>query len=1030
MFPLESADSTTHRITIEHRNMKRFTSKLFFDRRDHELIRVVNAAGNTSGRQEFARKRYYPVFHPNGIKEMSESKGLRIAYAVAHLLNSLEVGALEDRIDALRMLHAEAIDAATGPMPKNTARVLLELMKDLVRSDGDYQRQLILAHDFRIAAFGKPRIVRRQLRRYRLLEMPEEWNQLTFDDHVHDANTKGRKTPTHLIMDAWIKGIRRLRVIHYNFIEPRFAAELFSAAQIMNIDLRIGVEFYGRFRDQYVQLIWVPRGFADTQDFLCFLAEPHVMALMDQGRVVSHYQQEHVMALLQKFNTHYLQEIKNSFDLELAPIDEDTFLKFVGIGQKSKVHLSEYIQNRMIDALQARIKELKGRYADSDSEAQKKIDAWITAMDLLDIEVTVKEFLKRENNPEIAYPEVPHPDANIPELLTLTAPEVLNRLAALRSGYRVTLNLSNLKVEDVLELLYDCQGGITRLEIFNLKDYIEGKTGHLPGINRLQQAINRESIITLKQVVRDIISQVEALNYHDKQDRIAKLTAILHDLPSLKVLYRETPLKSRIGSDSTGRSYKAFGMGLAVKETLPLRAQREIHLHQSGHVREVLPLRLTAYPRNIYIPYRAEPPLHPVLYHVSLSAPFLNWIGFKCQRSWEVESASTRMAQNGNIVTLGGIRRQETKGGGLDQEIHAHTPQHFSWRYLNTRTKNILKVMLGFIPAFATFALTKDWWLLAYFGAFIWFGITGLRNILQSVLGGGGFRRSPLLRWDDYVSWDRITDSLLYTGFSVPLLEYLVKTVILDRSFGITTATHTVLLYTFMGLANGIYLVTHNVLRGLPKAAAYGNFFRSVLSIPIAIVLNAILSSVLPMAGVINPDAALQKWAAVISKTASDFMAGIIEGLVDRYANIRLRLRDYRQKFKAILDEYAELELLYPDLQAFKILKAGSAEKKMAKEQAAELEHVIMLHALDLLYFWMYQPRSQSAFVKFLAALSEDERHILVSSQFTLQRHREISQLFIDGIFGTNFPKPLSFYLSRYSEYLESIKLLGLGEDA
>ena len=33
----------------------------------------------------------------------------------------------------------------------------------------------------------------------------EDWNQIAFDDHVHDVNTKGRKSSTHLIMDAWIK---------------------------------------------------------------------------------------------------------------------------------------------------------------------------------------------------------------------------------------------------------------------------------------------------------------------------------------------------------------------------------------------------------------------------------------------------------------------------------------------------------------------------------------------------------------------------------------------------------------------------------------------------------------------------------------------------------------------------------------------------------------------------------------------------------------------------------------------------------
>jgi hypothetical protein len=81
-----------------------------------------------------------------------------------------------------------------------------------------------------------------------------------------------------------------------------------------------------------------------------------------------------------------------------------------------------------------------------------------------------------------------------------------------------------------------------------------------------------------------------------------------------------------------------------------------------------------------------------------------------------------------------------------------------------------------------------------------------------------------------------------------------------------------------------------------------------------------------------------------------------------------------------------------------------------------------MVHALDLLYFWMYQPRAREALRRFVQTLAEDERQILASSQCTLERNREISQLLIDGILGDNFPRPLSFYLSRYKEYLESIK--------
>jgi len=387
------------------------------------------------------------------------------------------------------------------------------------------------------------------------------------------------------------------------------------------------------------------------------------------------------------------------------------------------------------------------------------------------------------------------------------------------------------------------------------------------------------------------------------------------------------------------------------------------------------------------------------------------------------------MAERGNVITLGGIRYRQKLGFSLEEKIIPKKPLRISWRYLNSRIKNFTKVMLGFIPAFATFALTKDWWVLAYLGAFIWFGITGVRNIIQSVLGGGGFRRSPLIRWNDYVSWDRLSDSLLYTGFSVPLLDYLVKTVLMDQGFGINTSTNAPMLYACMAIANGIYLFTHNLIRGLPRAAAYGNLFRSVLSIPVAVILNALIGAVLASAGIVNPSGVLQNWAAVISKAASDFVAGIIEGFADRYANIRLRLRDYRQKFKAILDVYADLEMLYPHMKTFQVLNAPTIQKKSAKAEAIELEHYIMLHALDLLYFWMYQPRAHIALREFLETLSEDERHILVSSQFTLQRHREISQLFIDGIFGNYYPKPLSFYLSRYPGYLEDIKKLGLKEN-
>jgi hypothetical protein len=624
---------------------------------------------------------------------------------------------------------------------------------------------------------------------------------------------------------------------------------------------------------------------------------------------------------------------------------------------------------------------------------------------------------------------MPDDSPGVPELLQLSPFEILGQLTHLHSGYRVTLNLTDLKAGDVLELLYDCQGMITRLEIFNLKDYAAGKTTHIAEISRLQEAINEGSSIRLKQTIREIIEDLKKSETSANTQQIEKLVTILYDIDMLKSYYAGKPLKARIGSDSTGRSPKIHGMGLAIKETLPKRAQRQIMLDCKTDIRETIPIRINAYKYTICVPYGSDRPFGKLLSGLTKIFPVFGLLEVVRRTGWQVQSTSTRMVNPGNIVTLGGVQKKIINELYLEPQKSPKKWQQLSWSNLNSNLKNALKVLIGFVPAFLTFVLTKDWWVLAYLGAFIWFGITGLRNILQSVLGGGGLRRSPLLNWNDYVSWSRITDSLLFTGFSVPLLDYLVKTVILDRGFGITTETSPVFLYTFMALANGIYLSSHNMLRGLPKGAVYGNFFRSLLSIPVAVMLNAGIGGILTMSGTMGVNNILQKWAAIISKAASDLVAGFIEGTADRYKNIRMRLREYKNKFRELLDIYAQLELLYPDVESSKILECSFDVNRKANAEARDLEKIIMIHAMDMLYFWMYQPRSRVALPQFLRTLSEDERHILVSSQFTLQRHREISQMFIDGILGINFPRPLSFYLSRYEEYLEQIKRLVLSEE-
>ena len=182
-----------------------------------------------------------------------------------------------------------------------------------------------------------------------------------------------------------------------------------------------------------------------------------------------------------------------------------------------------------------------------------------------------------------------------------------------------------------------------------------------------------------------------------------------------------------------------------------------------------------------------------------------------------------------------------------------------------------------------------------------------MRNIVQSVLGGGGIGRSPLLHWNDYVSWVRLSDSLLFTGFSVPLLDY---------------------------------------------------------------------------ADTLSP----------------------------------------------LFDTYGRLEALLPELNVWETLEVIGEERIGPNPDAKDLEKLIVIGALDLLYFWMYQPRAQTALRYLIKTLSDEEKQIFIGCQSILRRQREISQMFIDGVVGINFSKGLSFYLQYAPGYLKAMdRLFGEG---
>lgn len=1047
--------------------MNQRPSRLFFDRNDYKLLSIVNDVLKRGSRPQSLSSLMAPYMHPHGIKEMAAPSGLRIAYAIVSLLGSLEAGKAQDRIAALRSLREEVFSSATSFYHKNTARVLVQIMKELVRSEGNQLRQLKLAHDFRMVYTGKPRRVREELAKYHLLEMPEEWNQFAFDDHVHDANTKGRKSPTHLLMDAWIKGIRKLTVVYYNHVEREVVEELLEAGAILDIHVRIGIELSARFRDKFVRFIWELEGFFDTNNLLQFLQEKSVAEMMEQGRQISLYQQHYVLDVFNEFNTKHRLTLDEELGLESTPLHLADFLHFVGTGQPSLLHLAKFIQNQYHTLLDAEVLEIHAHHSGDVKKREELLLHCSRKMQLLGLESLINRFLQPYRNPGLHDPTVPH-EQGMPPLLNLSPPELLARLASMHSGSRFTLNLSNLTIQDTLELLFVCEGRITHIESFNLKDSAHGMTAlasvkdsgfageavditsparNYQLINALQKALNEDNVISLKRAIRSIIwdfertrllvekrleesrektppedntklrAECEAMNR-----RKTALLDILLNIESFHNHYNKRYLGSRIGSGSTGQSQLQYGMGLVALDTLPPRAVRTVLREHRAGQRKLIPVtaRMISH-QHVRGSDPVSVPWHRRALH---RLPGLRRNGTQTWHDWTLDRFEIHPGIDGNIGTLGGIRRSPRV------EIHPELSVNSEkigqpFRYLNSHLRNTLKVLAGFIPAFLTFSLTKDWWVLAYLGAFIWFGITGIRNIIQSILGGGGLKRSPLLPWNSLVSWSRIADSLFFTGFSVPLLDYLVKTLFLQQHLGVTTSTSPLALYSVMALANGIYISTHNLLRGLPRSAAVGNLFRSLLSIPLAILFNDTLAMGLHMANVPGVEDGLQKWAAVISKLASDCVAAVIEGLADRQNNIRIRLIDYRDKISQLFSVFARLDVLFPEEDVLDLLQDPKILIAAIHDEARELEKVIIVNALDLMYIWMFQPRSRKALQQIAATMSTEEWLIFYRSQLVLNRHREISQVFVDGLVGRNFAKALSFYLDRSDTYLHDMAEMG-----
>ena len=990
-------------------------SSLLFDRQDHKLIQMVNAFAEARAHND-ALRQPEPGLHPHGIIEMTSAHGLRLASAVIVLLESLAAGGPSERLQALRRLHDEVLYSTHSSLQNNTARVLVQIMKDLVRSYGDLNIQLPLAHEFHQAVRGTPRIVRALLRKYHLLEMPEEWNQHAFDHHVHDANTKGRKNPTHLVMDAWIKGIRFLTVIYYNTVDPEAAQELLRAARIMGITVRIGLEFKATFRGKLVEFTWSPLNTETSKAFKALLHRRDIVDVLRKYAPVNDWMREYVLKLLRAWNERHAASLAARWNMPApAPIKESEFLAYVGQRQPSSLHLAEFIHQQLEPLRQQRGEHLRAALtAETNPTRMAKLRESLAELTDMVPDMLREDWLGPEANPEIVFPYTPHKD--LPAVMQQPPEFLLDNIYPLHPC-QIVLNLAGLTEQDVLELLWLGRGRITHLELFNLREWTSGQLSHVEEINRLQKAVNEGNTPRLKQVIRRIISREPK-----DSERMPMFQDILAHIPQLQEFYALMPLGSRIGTDSTSRSHHTHGMGLVFVETLPPKARAALRSEDNA-LRLTLPVRTDIYRFTHYHePQQPQPLWQRVLRHI----PGLGNLGCHKVRGWGLEKNTTRVGLGGNLVTLGGV---DAKGVNRDMQEAQSPPQKdipcWSPDYMNSDIMNALKILAGFLPAQWAFSYVDGWWVLTWFGALIWFAITAVRNVGQAVVGGGAFTRSMLVPWKRYVSWSRMADSLLYTGISVPLLEVVVRLWLLQDLMGLTVQDNALAVYTVIAMINSAYISGHNIYRGLPKEAIIGNLFRSALSIPLSMLMGEGLGMLFTAMHMPDPASLMQNCAAIVSKCSSDMVASIIEGFADRNMYLRMRQCDYDSKFVQMYKNLTRQELLFPSKDLEVMLQNPEEYWRMLQGMDRPAARQTITHLLDMMYMWYYQPRAREVFWRKMCTLPPVEQRILIGMHSLLTLEREISSLILEGLLKKDFSHALAFYLKNNATYVKELRREG-----
>ncbi len=292
-------------------------------------------------------------FHPLGISKQFQKRRISIAEAYLTVINFLDSGSRVYRLRSLKRLMEVAFHARTIAMPLNTARLQILLMKEAVKNRSNPRRQLELLYDFSRSSPGKHQIIRKLCDELNIPEVPENGKKLKnmnlgWDSHVHDTASTGRKNPTQLIIDAFIKGISRLTIAYYNVDSHLMMEEALEAGRIAGVRVDVAIEFDCMVQGKAYNFMALLPPMDRATDLQRFLKERGT--LLNDFFVGLRENQKNrlktVKKLVDNFNHSDLKELNAPFPdsplYRIPKISKKKLKRFISVVSLNKYHIGEY----------------------------------------------------------------------------------------------------------------------------------------------------------------------------------------------------------------------------------------------------------------------------------------------------------------------------------------------------------------------------------------------------------------------------------------------------------------------------------------------------------------------------------------------------------------------------------------------------------------------------------------------------------------------------------------------------------------